>query len=128
METLACCHVGATRARVGGEKVRTMSRSGGTAIPLVLLLTGSAPALAQPPSVTAACDDHAEIARQLRVKYQEAPVSLGLQSNGYLLEVFSSRKTGTWTIVSVAPNGEACVVAAGEHWEMMAGAVSGPAI
>lgn len=63
------------------------------------------------------CHAYAEIARQLGATYAEAPVSLGLQSNGNLLQVFSSAESGSWTIVSVAPDGSACVLAAGQHWE-----------
>ena len=63
------------------------------------------------------CHAYAEIARQLGTTYAEAPVSLGLQSNGNLLQVFSSAESGSWTIVSVAPDGSACVLAAGQHWE-----------
>jgi hypothetical protein len=88
------------------------------------------PARAQVPMGTAmACHDRAEIARQLGATYEEAPVSLGVQTNGNLLEVFASPRTGTWTIVSTAPDGEACVVAAGESWETLeAVAASGSAI
>jgi hypothetical protein len=106
-----------------------MSSARLAALQILAILAGSSPVLAEVPTgaTAAACDDHAEVARLLGAKYQEAPVSLGLQSNGYLLEVFSSRQTGTWTIVSVAPDGEACVVAAGEHWETMAGGLPGSA-
>ena len=56
---------------------------------------------------------YSEIARQLQGTYEEAPVSLGLQSNGNLLQVFSSADSGSWTIVSTSPDGLACVLAAG---------------
>ena len=38
------------------------------------------------------CFSYGEVARQLKGTYQEAPVSLGLQANGNLLQVFSSRQ------------------------------------
>lgn len=63
------------------------------------------------------CHDHAEVARQLRDKYDEAPVSLGLQANGDVLQVFASPRRGTWTVVSTSPEGTACILAAGERWE-----------
>jgi hypothetical protein len=63
------------------------------------------------------CHLYTEVARQLGASYDEAPVSLGLQSNGNLLQVFASTKSGTWTIVSTTPNGLACILAAGENWE-----------
>jgi hypothetical protein len=65
------------------------------------------------------CSAYTEIARQLGDRYEEAPVSLGLQSNGNLLQVFASPTNGTWTIVSTAPDGFACVMAVGENWELV---------
>lgn len=95
-----------------------------------LLAAGPAPpAAAQVPvGVGMPCGDRAELARQLGAAYAEAPVSLGLQNSGDLLEVFASSRTGSWTIVSTAPDGEACVVAAGERWESVGPAARGPAI
>ena len=65
------------------------------------------------------CSGYDRIRRELDEEYAEEPVSLGLQSNGRLLQVFTSEETGTWTIVSMAPNGTACVVAAGDNWESL---------
>ncbi len=88
---------------------------------LVAFVLGGVPAgSAQVPSGVARmlCSDYKEIVRQLGARYQEVPVSIGLQSNGHLLQVFSSPRTGTWTILSVAPDGTGCVLAAGRSWEM----------
>ena len=63
------------------------------------------------------CFSYAEVVRQLKGTYAEAPVSLGLQSNGNLLQVFSSAESGSWTILSTSPDGKACVLAAGNNWE-----------
>jgi hypothetical protein len=68
--------------------------------------------VARPP-----CHDYGEIARQLADRYKEAPVSAGLQANGHLLQVFRSPESGTWTILSTAPGGLTCIVAAGRGWE-----------
>ncbi|HEX2525351.1 MAG TPA: hypothetical protein VHL31_03490 [Geminicoccus sp.] len=65
------------------------------------------------------CSRYDRIRQQLREEYAEEPVSLGLQSNGHLLQVFASAESGTWTIVSTAPSGTACVVAAGHDWETL---------
>jgi hypothetical protein len=85
-----------------------------------LLLMGEA--LAQPPPAQSrvACHRFDELARQLQQKYGEAPVSLGIQSNGNLLQVFASAKQGTWTILSTAPSGLSCIIAAGRGWEALA--------
>lgn len=63
------------------------------------------------------CHDAIEIAKQLNRKYDEAPVALGLQTNGNLLQVYASKGTGTWTVVSTTPAGMSCIVAAGKSWE-----------
>jgi hypothetical protein len=65
------------------------------------------------------CHDTAEIAKQLSSKYEEAPVAFGLQSNGNLLQVYSSLEKDTWTVVSTTPNGMSCIVAAGKKWESL---------
>jgi hypothetical protein len=89
----------------------------------LLLAPGAA---AQPPPPTAfpgaggpplPCSDYGEVRRQLGARYGEAPVSLGLQSNGNVLQVFASARSGSWTIVSTSPSGLACVIAAGRGWE-----------
>jgi hypothetical protein len=92
------------------------------------VLTLAAVADAQvPPGAQAPCSAYTEIARQLGARYEETPVSLGLQANGNLLQVFASKASGTWTIVSTAPNGFACVVAVDEHWEHVKAKPSHPA-
>jgi hypothetical protein len=81
----------------------------------------AAPAGAQPPPTESRlpCHRFEEIARQLDQKYDEAPVSFGIQSNGNLLQVFASASQGTWTILSTTPSGLACIVAAGRGWEAL---------
>ncbi len=80
-----------------------------------------AQAAAQPaaPFARILCHDYKEIARELKSRYEEVPVSLGLQSNGHLVQVFASPRTGSWTILSVAPDGTGCVLAAGQRWEIL---------
>ncbi|MCB1970866.1 MAG: hypothetical protein H6851_15290 [Geminicoccaceae bacterium] len=79
---------------------------------------GSAPqaqVLSVPPRVS--CHDYKEIARQLDSRYEEAPISLGMQSNGNILQVFASKDKDSWTILSISPQGEGCILAAGRRWE-----------
>ncbi len=83
----------------------------------VVLAVATAATAQPPPAGRLPCYDYREIVRQLGATYQEAPASLGLQSNGNVLQVFTSARSGSWTIVSVLPNGFACVLAAGESWE-----------
>jgi len=55
---------------------------------------------------------------KLSTGYKEAPVAMGLASNGALIEVLSSAENGkTWTIIITQPNGVSCVMATGESWQ-----------
>ena len=65
------------------------------------------------------CHNATEIAKQLSSKYEEAPVAFGMQSNGNLLQVYSSEEKDTWTVVSTTPAGLSCIVAAGKRWESL---------
>lgn len=73
-------------------------------------------------SVTAAqagtpCNKRAEVLAELSKKYKEAPVAVGLASNGNLLEILTSEDGATWTIIQTTPKGVSCMVAAGESWQ-----------
>ena len=92
-------------------------RSSPLLLRLCVALAHPADATAPPAPVQLPCFSHAEVARQLKATYHEAPVSLGLQSNGNLLQVFHAPASGTWTIVSTSPQGMACILAAGRDWE-----------
>ncbi len=63
------------------------------------------------------CSSHDKLVDMLGSTYTEAPNAFGLQTNGHLLEVFVSKKSGSWTIVSTRPDGVSCIVAAGQHWQ-----------
>ncbi len=65
------------------------------------------------------CHDAIEIAKQLSKKYEEEPIAFGLQSNGNLLQIYTSATKHTWTVVSTTPAGKSCIVAAGKRWETM---------
>lgn len=81
----------------------------------ILLISSTALDAAAAP----ACHNAVEIAKQLRVKYDEEPIAFGFQSNGDLLQVWASEAKGTWTIVTTTPAGMSCIVAAGKHWEQL---------
>ncbi|MGF1475187.1 MAG: hypothetical protein ACFB6S_06435 [Geminicoccaceae bacterium] len=65
------------------------------------------------------CHAHGEISKQLMTKYKEQPISLGMQTNGNLLQVYASQEKGTWTIISTTPKGKTCILAAGKSWESL---------
>lgn len=64
-----------------------------------------------------ACGRRADVLKELADRYREAPVAVGLASNGGLLEVLTSSGGTTWTIIVTTPGGVSCLIAAGENWQ-----------
>ena len=64
----------------------------------------------------AVCSDRKKFTTYLSEKYKELPKAIGLVSNSGLMELYVSKK-GTWSILMTSPNGIACLIAAGDHWE-----------
>ncbi len=50
-------------------------------------------------------------------KFGETQQSIGLDSDGALMELFASAETGTWTIIMTLDNGITCMVASGDDFE-----------
>ena len=71
----------------------------------------STTSLAQPQ-----CDQRDNVLKLLSKKYKESPVAVGVTNNGGLVEVLSTNKGSTWSIIVTTPNGMSCLVAAGEGW------------
>ena len=84
---------------------------------LAWILLGALPVRAQILPAPLPCGRHEEIRRLLAERFGERPQALGLQGNGQLLELFVSAERGTWTVVSVSPRGEGCILAAGRAWQ-----------
>jgi len=82
----------------------------------VATLTGSDPVRAQ----GAVCDKRKDVMSHLARKYSELPVALGVANNGGLVELLTTEKGTTWTLIITLPNGLTCLLAAGESWESMA--------
>ena len=74
----------------------------------------------------APCGKRGKTRSKLGKDYAEQPVSLGLSSNGTLVEVLVS-KSGGWTIIYTMPNGGSCVIATGQSWEDIAAKAGRPA-
>ena len=62
------------------------------------------------------CSRRSEIMALLADKYQEAPIGSGVTNSGALIEVYARADGGTWSIVVTYPNGQSCLLAAGEGW------------
>lgn len=70
---------------------------------------------AQPAAAQAVCGPHAQIVKLLNNSLSEKRVSVGLNNNGQVIEVFAS-EGGGWTMVVTRPNGISCILAAGDAW------------
>lgn len=70
------------------------------------------------------CSTHDAVMQTLNAKFAEKTVSMGLANNGTVVEVLSS-PDGSWTIVMTAPNGLACLLAAGDYWQNLPEKVAG---
>lgn len=75
----------------------------------------AAPTHAQP----AICDSRAKILDYLEAEHSETPVALGRAANGSMVELLSTDDGATWTILVTHRNGTTCLMAAGEHWELL---------
>ena len=79
---------------------------------LFLLLWFSGPAAAQ-----SLCGQRADMLNGLDGAYTEAPSAMGLSNGGGVVEILTSPKGKTWTIIVTLPNGTSCLIVAGENWE-----------
>ena len=76
----------------------------------VLLLTVAAPVQAQ-----TVCAAREALGSALATRFGETVSATGVDSNGNLLEVFSSA-SGSWTIALTIPGGPTCLVSSGDGW------------
>ncbi len=74
----------------------------------------NAPVDAQAEAIT--CNARAEIVKDLKGGYSETPIALGVTSAGTVMELWQAAGGATWTIVVTLPNGDSCVVGAGNDW------------
>lgn len=63
------------------------------------------------------CEPRGDVIRHLADNYAEAPVAMGLSSNGGVVEILTNQEKTTWTILITMPDGKTCMIAAGESWE-----------
>ncbi len=81
-------------------------------IAFLIAVLASMPAAAEP-----ICGKRMEVLSGLNGTYTETPSAMGLSNNGGVVEILTSPKGDTWTIIITMPNGMSCLVAAGENWE-----------
>ena len=79
-------------------------------------------AAAAPPAFAQGCVERTALVERLTSKYSEVRTAGGLQGTPSgteptaLVEIWSSEKTGTFTVVLTNAQGMSCVVAAGTDW------------
>lgn len=73
-----------------------------------------------PPAFAQGCAQRDVVVDRLQVKFQEGLTAAGLQGVGAqgtaMLEVWSSKTTGTFTVILTNADGVSCVLAAGTDW------------
>src|SRR6185436_5436885 len=80
-------------------------------IAAVALFAASTPATAE-----TLCGSRETVLKQLSSEYQEAPVGIGLASNGAVVELLTSA-SGTWTLLVTPPKGPTCLMGTGDGWQ-----------
>ncbi len=62
------------------------------------------------------CGQRSTFVSQLKDRFAEKPVSVGLASNGVIVEVFAAN-SGSFSILVTRPEGISCLVTSGENWQ-----------
>jgi len=82
-----------------------------------LAIAAIAACFAVPATAQTSCAPHNTMMEQLADQYGEGRMSVALDNNGYLIEVYANTESGTWTAVLTTPDGEACIAAHGTAYE-----------
>ncbi len=69
------------------------------------------------------CAPRDTVIERLASRFGETRQSIGLGSQGAVVETFASHDTGSWTITVTMPNGITCLVASGQSFEELAEAL-----
>jgi hypothetical protein len=102
-------------------KVNVMNRAfvSGLVVSIFIGMALSAtPARAQLMRSQMMCGKRIDMVRQLGEKYGESRRSMGLAGRRRVIELFASEVTGSWTILLTSPQGTACLMAAGEAFQV----------
>ena len=83
---------------------------------LLALVFFTAPAQAVSFQLVGQCWPRGELVTYLDKSHSEHPVSIGMERGGSVIEVFLS-DAGTFSIVMTRPDGNSCLLAAGDDWE-----------
>jgi len=64
------------------------------------------------------CGSYAQGAAELTTRYRESRVAVGVQK-GDLIELWTSQDGATWTLLLRMANDQACIIGAGESWQVI---------
>lgn len=65
------------------------------------------------------CADHESVTSSLNTQYSEGRAAIGLTNNGQVFELFADKNGSSFTVMLTKPNGETCLIFAGEHLELI---------
>lgn len=88
-------------------------------VSLAILGLSAVPAAAASPIAEVICAPSAELTDRLERQFGESLRAQGLRDRETMLEVWSSDRTGRWTLVMSYASGQSCIVAMGEHWDQI---------
>lgn len=63
------------------------------------------------------CGPREVVIEHLGKKFQEFTSGIGINNSGGLVELLTSSKGKTWTLIVTTPQGMSCLVSAGEDWQ-----------
>ncbi len=63
------------------------------------------------------CAPRAEMRQKLTQQFGAHQAGVGTRGPEAIMEVWSSARTGDWTLVMTYTDGKSCIVAMGENWE-----------
>ena len=71
---------------------------------------------------TRICGEYDVITAKLTAQFGEQAIASGTSHNGRAyVEIWASEKSGTWSVVTVLPNGMSCLTSAGQDFQPLTG-------
>ena len=64
------------------------------------------------------CFPSSKPVENLLKNHKEELAGIGLQGNGWIIELYKSDSGSTWSLIARSPTGPVCIISVGEHWEM----------
>lgn len=86
-------------------------------IALISLMILAAATGAQARIDTLYCEPRDTLRELLTSEYGAEMTGQGVRGPDVILEIWAVPDDGSWTLVQTYANGQACIVAMGEHWE-----------